>query len=516
MNESTSYEELSREALISELILHKRVLAERDQTISEAVELITEKDQEIDKLHHLLIQAKNKIFGRKSEKLSDAQQELFAFSSATEESPLEAVVEVQGHARKSRTKRELPENIERERIEYDLESSACPSCDKEMPVIGEELSEELEFIPARFKVLEHVRLKRACGTCKSGVFVPSLPPEVKPLERRQAGAGLLAQIFVSKYQDHLPLYRQELIFKRHGIILPRRLMCGWVAGGVELLLPIYEAIKKELLEENYLQADETHIKVQDHDCEGKLHQGYLWAMLGPPKRVFFHYAKSRAGEIPIELFEGFEGRIQTDAYAGYNKVYLPETCERIACLAHIRRKFIEAQSSSKKDDSQRVLAVIAELYKLEKSLKGRTPDERYLQRKKKAFPLLRKLYRLVREQRKRTLPQSPYAKALNYAWPQRVAVLRYLRDGRYEIDNNLIENQMRPVALGRKNYLFAGSHDGAKRAAVLYTLLNCCKLNGINSFDYLRDVLKRVHRPGEKLVDLLPHNWKPSATMGEE
>jgi len=484
--------------------------ASRDQLIA----ALFDARVEVDKLHHLLVQAKKNLYGKKSEKLSDSdQQELFAFAPEEEETA-EPVIEVKGHARKTRTKRELPESLPRERIEYDLESPCCPGCDREMPVIGEEISEELEFIPAQFKVIEHVRLKRACGSCKNGVYVPILPPEVKPLERRQAGAGLLAQILISKYQDHLPLYRQEQIFKRHGITLPRRLMCGWVAGAVELLMPIYEALKKELLSESYLQGDETTLKVQDPEVQGKLHTGYLWSILGPPNRVFFHYAESRAGEVPRELLKDFKGRLQTDAYAGYNPVFLPDACERIACMAHIRRKFIEAQSSSK-SAAGKVLMLIADLYKLERSLKDRPIEERYERRKKKAFPILKKLYRLLRQQRKSTLPQSIYAKALNYAWEQRIPMLRYLQDGRYEIDNNLIENQMRPIALGRKNYLFAGSHDGAKRAAVIYSLLNTAKLNGINPFEYLRDLLRRVHTPGVSIHELLPHTWKPTVTMGE-
>lgn len=491
--------------------------ASREQLIAALFEARVElhqREEEVDKLHHLLVQAKKNLYGKKSEKLSESeQQEFFVFAPEPEEVP-EPVVEVKGDARTKRTKREIPDTIPRERVEYDLESPCCPGCDREMPVIGEEVSEELEFVPASFRVIEHVRLKRACGSCKNGVYVPTLPPEVKPLERRAAGAGLLAQILVSKYQDHLPLYRQEQIFARHGITLPRKLMCGWVAGAVELLSPIYEALKKELLTESYLQADETHIKVQDPEVEGKLHTGYLWSILGPPNRVLFHYAESRAGEVPRELLKDFKGRLQTDAYAGYNAVLVPDSCERIACMAHIRRKFIEAQSSSK-SAAGKVIALIAELYKLERSIKERPSEERYERRKKKAFPILKKLYRLIRAQRKSTLPQSIYAKALNYAWDQRVPMLRYLRDGRYEIDNNLIENQMRPVALGRKNYLFAGSHDGAKRAAVIYSLLNTAKLNGINPFEYLRDVLRRIHLPGVTLEDLRPQNWQPPKGTGE-
>lgn len=501
MESSTSYETLAREELISALV-------ERDQKI-------LERDREVEKLHHLLLQAKKARFGKTSEKLSNSkQEELFSFTPETpppSADPIaytQPVVEVAGQSRRTRVKREIPDWIERERIEYDIECATCAGCDKPMPIIGEELSEELEFVPATFKLIQHARLKRACPSCKCGVFMPCLPPEVKPLERRMAGAGLLSQICVSKYEDHNPLYRQEQIFKRHGIDLPRGLLCGWVAGAVDLLMPLYEGLKEELLAETYLQGDETTLKVQDTEARGKLHTGYLWAMLGPPNKVLFHYAESRAGAVPLELFKDFRGRLQTDAYAGYNTVLIPEQCERIACMAHIRRKFIDSQAAAKYD-APKVLQLIAGLYSLERSLKDRSAEERCTRRKKKAFPILKKLYRLIREQRRRTLPQSIYAKALSYAWDQRHPMLQYLRDGRYEIDNNLIENQMRPVALGRKNYLFAGSHEGARRAAVLYTFINCCRLNGINAFDYLRDVFTRVHVRGIDVRELLPHNWQP-------
>lgn len=478
--------------------------------------LLAEREKEIDKLHHLLIQARKNLFGRKSEKLTAVdQQEPFSFAQAdlaileeTTESESVSAIEVPAHTRKVRTKSELPNDLERERIEYDLEDIHCPCCKREMAIIGEDKSEELEFVPAKFKVFEHIRIRRACGSCKNGVYSPKLPPEVKPLERRRAGAGLLAQIVVSKYQDHLPLYRQEQIFQRNGVTVPRKVMCNWVEGVAELLIPLYQELKKELLQENYLQADETTIKVQDPEVKDRLHTGYLWAMLGPPNRVLFHYAESRAQEVPRTLFKDFQGAIQTDAYAGYNPVFLPDKCQRIACMAHIRRKFIEAQATSK-SAAGKILELIAELYKTEKNLKKATPEERHAQRKKKSFCVLKKLYRLIKTQRKSTLPQSPYAKALEYAYSQRYPMLNYLRNGSYELDNNLIENQMRPVALGRKNYLFAGSHDGAKRAAVIYTFLNTCKLNKINSLDWLRDVLKRVHtHPASRISELLPHNWK--------
>jgi len=503
MKDSSTYEELSKEELIAVLIEHSAKLEQ--------------KDLEIDKLYCLLIQAKKNLYGSKSEKQKISENQLnFSFSEAKEEitsSNTESTIEVKSHNRKKREKRILPEGIERERIEYDLDLPLCPTCGKDMAVIGEEVSEELEFIPARFKVFEHARLKRACSCCKNKVFIPSLPPEVKPLERRAAGAGLLSQILVSKYCDHNPLYRQEQIFKRHGVILPRRLLCGWVAAAVEVLMPIYEELKKEILIQSYVQADETTLKVQDKSKQGKLHTGYLWAVHAPPNKVFFHYGESRASEVAISIFEGYRGRVQTDAYAGYNKIFLPDTCERIACMAHIRRKFIEASASSKRTECAKIISQIAQLYKSEKLIKGLDHLERYEIRKKKSFGIMKKLYTLIRQEKQKVLPESPYAKALNYAWEQGGAMLQFFKDGKYEIDNNLIENQMRPVALGRKNYLFAGSHEGARRAAVLYSLINSCKLNKVSPYDYLQDVLRRIHTPGVKVSQLLPHNWASPVNM---
>jgi transposase len=228
-----------------------------------------------------------------------------------------------------------------------------------------------------------------------------------------------------------------------------------------------------------------------------------------PEAVAYHYAEGRAAEVPRVLFKDCHATIQTDAYAGYNPVFVPNHCVRLACMAHIRRKFIEAQGSAKTACAE-VLKLIAALYHVESPLKAAAPEERRKARLKKAFPVLVRLYRLLRSLRRQTLPQADFSKALEYAWAQRSQMLHYLRDGRFEIDNNAMERQMRPIAVGRKNYLFAGSHDGARNAAVLYTLINTCKLNKVNPFEYLKDVLVRIHEPGT-VQDLLPYNWKPRA-----
>lgn len=476
---------------------------------------LAKRDHEIDKLHHLLSQARKNLYGQKSEKLpkESKQEALFSFNVEPEQKPLEKLVEIASHTRRvAKARRELPDDIERERIEYDIEEKLCSCCGKEMPVIGEEKTEQLEYIPAKFKVLEHVRLKRACPTCKTGVYIPILPPTVQPLERAQPGPGLIAHILISKYLDHLPLYRQEQMFARYRIDLPRQRMCDWIAGACELLSPLWKALKQELLSLNYLQADETTIKVQDHEeKDGHLHTGYFWSLLSPVIKVaIFQYYESRAGACAADLLDGFAGVLQTDLYAGYNQVVLPGTVQRLACLAHVRRKFVEAQPSAQKECA-RVLELIAKLYHFESDWKSLAPPERTTRRHKHAKEVLAKLHAYLLDLQQRTLPRAVLAEALNYTLGQWPEVERYLQDGRYEIDNNPVERQIRPIAIGRKNYLFAGSHQGAQNAAIIYSLFATCKLHKVNPFNWLKDVLPRLSDRKSKLEDLLPHRWQPAS-----
>lgn len=300
-------------------------------------------------------------------------------------------------------------------------------------------------------------------------------------------------------------------------------MCDWIAGVVDLVIPLYLVLKAEILKQLYIHADETTLKILDAIKKGQCHTGYLWGLHAPPifgppdllsgepilsrgALVWFHYDKSRSGDVPKEILKDYQGSVHTDAYAGYNQIYLPDRCLRIACLAHIRRKFLESQKIAGKEVSK-ILTMIAQLYKLESNLK--TPEQRLAVRQTKSLKIVTELFEFLRAVKVRTLPKSEFMKALNYALNQEAEVLRIFESGAYDLDNNAIERQMRPIAIGRKNYMFAGSHEGAHRAAVLYSLLNTCKLNKVNPWEWLRDVLVRIS--SDKLVkplDLLPHNWK--------
>jgi hypothetical protein len=286
-------------------------------------------------------------------------------------------------------------------------------------------------------------------------------------------------------------------------------MCGWQELADERYLHrLWKALKREMFKESYLQGDETTIKVQDGVTEGECHKGYLWGTYAPEKKlVLFEYAKSRAGSVAKDIYKDFTGTLQTDAYAGYNPVVLPDKVVRIACLAHVRRKFIECEKICSKEATT-VLQIIGELYRLENKWKALDPPERLEQREEFSKPVMLKLETYLRALRERTLPRSPLMEAINYTLNQWDSIEGILSDGRYQLDNNPIEREMRPIAIGRKNYLFAGSHDGARRAAVIYSLLGTAKLHKVNPYEWLKNVFQVMQDyPVNRIHELLPHNW---------
>jgi transposase len=486
----SSYDTLSREALLS---------------------LVKSLDSEVEKLRHIIRTANRKTYVTKQDKIAASQVTLFEVKDS-EASPT-PVIKIQGHERKqTRGRKPISSLIPRERHEHYPEDMNCSSCGKEMKVIGEEVTEELDYIPASFKVIEHARMKCACPNCKIGVEVGELPLVVQPIERARPGVGLLAYILVSKYVDHLPLYRLEQMFSRLGITIHRQRMCDWVAEICKYLEPLYRELRKEILTAKYLQADETTIKVQDPEVKDKCLTGYLWSLHVPGVAGYFEYYGNRSAEAALQLLEGFSGTVQTDLYAGYNAVLIPSTVERIACLAHIRRKFVDAHPTAS-SVCEEVLRRIKEIYSLEDS--SLTIEARKIVRETKSRPLLDALRRYLEDASLRTLPKVPLAAALSYALKQWREVERIFESGDYQLDNNAIERQIRPVALGRKNWLFAGSHAGAARSAMIFSFFATCKIHSVNPYEWLRDVIEKIAIPGFTARQLLPHHWKAAQSRGQ-
>lgn len=475
--------------------------------------MLIEKDREIEKLRNHLLNATKAQFGAKSERFatSGQQEPLFPIDELTPEPEQESlpIIEVPAHKRSAKRKsREIPEGTLVKTLNHAPAETSCSCCGKELVQIRAEVTKILNYVPARVELHEHHRPVMACAHCKgmSPVATP-LPAGMQLIPRSPAGVGLLTHILVSKYQDHLPLHRQESMFARLGFELTRNRMCEWLSFIAEILHPLYKALKRELVTLKYLQADETTIKIQDGDEPGKCHTGYFWGLLGPPpvNLVYFHYADSRAGEVPEAILSDFKGILQTDLYAGYNPVYVPEQAVRAGCWAHVRRKFLGILKLAERD-VHKTLKLIAELYHFERVT--RAPEETFSARQKRSVPVLDKLRDHLTTWSARTLPQSEVQKALQYALTQWEALTLFTINPAVALDNNLIENQMRPIALGRKNWMFAGSHEGAMRAAIFFSLINSCRLNKVNAWQYFNDVLPRL-AAGTAPATLLPNRWQP-------
>jgi len=376
--------------------------------------------------------------------------------------------------------------------------------------IGDEITEELEYEPGKLYVNRYIRPKYALPK-DEGVIIADLPS--RPIEKGIAGPGLLSHILVSKYVDHLPLYRQRQQFKRHGVVLPLSTLSDWVRQTAELLEPLYENLKATLLQAHYLQADESPLRVLDRAKKGSTHLGYMWVYHAPLQGlVLFDYRKGRSRAGPNEMLQHFSGYLQTDAYDGYTDIHARHGVTGIGCFAHARRYFSDALSV----DAERcgwMLEHIQKLYAIEEKARVEQLDHkaRYRLREEYALPILVEMKDWLDEQSRHVLPKSAVGKAIGYALGQWSRLERYTERGFLEIDNNWIENAIRPLALGRKNYLFAGSHDGARRAAIIYSLVSTAKKHDVEPFAYLKDVIARIADfPFNKLELLLPPHWQPS------
>ena len=476
--------------------------------------LIDARDARIEALEAQLALLKRRQFGQSSEKLDAAIAQLeLALEELQEDDGLARGrngVDAAPMAERTRPRRAaLPDHLPCDEVIHPA-PECCPACGGTLRRLGEDAREELEYVPASFRRVRHVRPKFSCRSCET---IVQAPPASTPIPKGKAGPGLLAHVLVAKYCDHLPLYRQSAIYAREGVDLERSTMADWVGRASALMEPLIAALGRHVFAAGVIHGDDTPVPVLAPGA-GKTKTGRLWVYVRDerphgskaPPAAFYRYSPDRKGEHPRDHLKSFKGVLQADGYAGFNELYRGEIIEA-ACWAHARRKFFDVQAASGSTIAEEALKRIGDLYRLEEAIRGRPPDERRVARLERSRPILDAMKPWLEARRDELSRKSELAKAIGYTLTRWTALSRFLEDGRIEIDNNAAERAIRGVALGRKNYLFAGSDSGGARAAAIYSLVETANLNGLDPERYLRDVLARIaDHPINKIDQILP--WR--------
>jgi transposase len=465
----------------------------------------------IEKLRHQLHGANRNRFGSKSESLDQLQ----LFTENTEiavaaEEPAPAGPE-EDEARTKPKRKPLPDHLDRNKQVLSAGDN-CTACGGDLKVLGEDVTEELEYVPGRFFVNQIIRPRAACTCC---VAIQQADMPSRPIERGRPGPGLLAHVLVSKYGDHLPLYRQSQIYGREGVDLDRSTMADWVGKSTVLLEPLADAIGKQVREGQALFADDTPVKVLAPGTK-KTQTARIWTYVRDerpwaghsPPCAWYQFTVDRKGEHPVSHLSGYKGWVHADGYAGFNGVFGDQKASEMACMAHVRRKFVDVFTAQGSSIAEEAIKRIAELYGIEKQARGKPPEDRTALRMAKAKPIFDNLEAWLHAQLPRISGKSPLAKAIRYALSRMPNARPYLESGFLELDNNSAERAMKPVALGRKNWMFAGSQRGGKAMAIAFTLIETAKLNGVDPQAWLTDVLSRIadHKI-TKLDELMPWNY---------
>ena len=496
--------------------LLKELVAQQDATIDQQVSTIETLTGKLAQLEHYVAQLVRARFGPRSEKLDPNQLALFA--AAVEEPvppvPPTSETSVPAHVRRGGGRSDLPADLPRERIEHDLSEAErrCPGCGQPRQRIGSETSEQLKYVPAELKVIEHVRWKYACRACQEHVAIAAPPP--KPIERGLPEAGLLAQVVVGKFSDHLPLYRLEDVFARAGMELPRSTLCRWARQTAELLEPLYALMVQRVRSSHVIHTDDTPVPVLDPTL-GHTRTARFWVYCGDTENPYsvYDYTASRKRDGPAQFLANYQGYLQADAFAGYDGIYAAGTVKQVLCWAHARRKFFEAKET-KPREAHAALAWIGRLYEIEREAKDAMPEARRALRHDRALPLLAEFRVWLVSLTGSVLPKSPLGQAVHYVLPRWEGFVRYCEDGALAIDNNLSERTLRPCAIGRKNWLFLGNDRGGRTAATLMSLTASAKANQVEPWAYLRAAISRLaEQPRDVppsfalLTELLPDTW---------
>jgi transposase len=517
----------------------QRTLAELNALDQEALKTLVLAQQselasyqtEIENLKLLIFKLKRMQFGRSSEKLDRQVQQLEllledleATEAASDPAPIDpttvASTAPTSKQRRKPARRPLPAALPRETVMHLPKQEACPDCGGKLRPLGEDVAETLEYVPAHFKVIRTVRPKLSCACCTR---ILQEPAPSRPIDRGLAGPGLLAHVLVAKYADHLPLYRQAEIYEREGVELDRSTLADWVGGATRVLRPLVDAVRKYVLSPGKVHGDDVPVPVLAPG-NGKTSTGRLWTYVRDDRpagsraapAVWFAYSPNRKGEYPAEHLKDFHGILQADGYAGFNRIYDGGQIVEAACWAHVRRKMYDLHQAHRSPIAVEALERIGALYGIEKEIRGLSAGERQEIRSNRARPLLDSMQTWFKAQLAKLSRKSDVALAINYALGRWTALVRYCDDGNIEIDNNAAERSLRGVALGRKNYLFAGSDAGGERAAAMYSLIGSAKLNGINPEAYMTSVLQKIaDHPINRIGELLPWNLFPAVTVVE-
>ena len=477
------------------------------------------RDLKIAQLTHEMATLKRWTFGKRSEQVTGLQRSLLDEAIDEDLEAIATELEELSPSRPERSKgtpkrAHLPKELPRVEIRHEPESATC-SCGCALERIGEEVSEKLDYIPGIVQVERHIRGKWVCGKCQTLIQAP-VPPQV--IDKGIPTAGLLAQVLVAKYADHAPLYRQEEIFARAGVAIPRSTLAEWVGACGVKLQPLCDAMKSLLLKRSVLHADETPVPMLKPGLK-RTHRSYLWAYgttaFDPDQIVIYDFAEGRGGDYARAFLGDWKGQLVCDDYQGYDALFRSGVTE-VGCMAHARRKFHALHVNHQSEIAAEALELYGGMYAVESEAKDLAldADGRLRLRQDKARPIAAKLHAWLDRKLAQVPEGSATSKAISYSLRRWGALTRYLDDGDLPIDNNWLENRIRPIALGRTNWLFAGSARAGRRAAVVMSLIQSAKLNGLDPYAYLRDVLERLPlTPARRLVELMPHVWKPAVRV---